>query len=255
MEQLGKYDFTLDMETENSNSAILKNIQMYSKVLEIGCAYGRMTKYLKENLHCKITIVEMDMSAGNVARQWANTEHIGYHFGNIESEIVRSRIKTEQFDYIIFADVLEHLHNPQEVLNEIKSCLAPNGSIWISIPNVGHNAVLIDLLNDKFTYRKVGLLDETHIHLFTVNSLEEMIASCGLRVENRINLVNAVEHTEFNNAYTDLPVDVANFLRNREYGEVYQFVWELKLDPVSKFENRIQDFADKVFEEKKRNYE
>jgi 2-polyprenyl-3-methyl-5-hydroxy-6-metoxy-1,4-benzoquinol methylase len=228
----GKYDFTLDMDTENSNSAILKNIAPNSKVLEIGCAYGRMTKYLKENLHCRVTIVESDMTAANIACQWADNNHSGAHFGNIESEIVRDRIVNyaeETFDYIIFADVLEHLHEPQIVLNEIKKLLNPEGSIWISVPNISHNAVLIDLWNDKFTYREAGLLDNTHLRFFTESSLDKMVKDCNLVVNKAFNLKNVVENTEFKNSYDDVPATVALLLKRRDHGETYQFVWELKV--------------------------
>jgi cyclopropane fatty-acyl-phospholipid synthase-like methyltransferase len=64
---MSKYNFDLDMESNNSNSVILRNIKSNSSVLEIGCAHGRMTKYLKEQLNCEITIVEIDEEAGTEA--------------------------------------------------------------------------------------------------------------------------------------------------------------------------------------------
>lgn len=224
---MSKYDFALDMDSDNSNSAILKNIAPSSKVLELGCAHGRMTKYMKIILHCTVDTVEIDEEAGKVAANWANKSFAG----SVEDADIWNELDDmgcNNYDYIIFADVLEHLHDPKRVLTSCKKLLSPNGSIWISIPNVAHNAILLDLLNDKFTYRDIGLLDITHIKFFTVNSLLQMVNECGLDLVTRIDLKNPVEHTEFANSYEDVPADVADFLKKRELGEVYQFVWELK---------------------------
>lgn len=226
----GKYDFELDMTTENSNAAILKSISPSSRVLELGCAHGRMTKYLKENLNCTVTIAELDEEAGKVAKQWANNSFLGYD-GDIERELFFNELnylKENNFDYIIFADVLEHLKYPDLVLNRCKQLLSSTGSIWVSIPNISHNAVLIDLWNDEFIYRKTGLLDNTHLRFFTEQSLAKMVEDCGLIVNSKINLRNPVENTEFQNSYDDVPPTVALLMRRREHGETYQFVWELK---------------------------
>lgn len=229
--ETGKYDFTLDMDTENSNAAILKNISSGSRVLELGCAHGRMTKYLKENLNCTVTIAELDEKAGKTASQWAENSFIGYD-GDIERDKFFDELnylKENNFDYIIFADVLEHLKYPEIVLNKSKKLLAHTGSIWISVPNISHNAVLIDLWNDKFEYRETGLLDNTHLRFFTKQSLLKMVNDCGLIVNTEINLKNIVENTEFNNSYNDVPPTVEFLMKRREYGEIYQFVWELKV--------------------------
>jgi len=224
---MSKYNFELDMETDNSNSVILKNIKSNSKVLELGCAHGRMTRYMKEVLNCIIDTVEIDEEAGQIAAHWANKSFAG----NIEDHDLWDELNSigcNNYDCIIFADVLEHLHDPARVLTASKKLLKPGGSIWISIPNTAHNAILIDLFNDKFIYRDVGLLDSTHIKLFTINSLLEMVERCGLSVITRLDLINSLEYTEFKNSYQDVPPEVAQFLKQRELGEVYQFVLELQ---------------------------
>jgi len=226
-----QYDFTLDMGSENSNSTILKNIIPNSSVLECGCAHGRMTKYLKETLNCTVYIVEHNEKAGKQASQWADRSFYGKYWGDLERDDFFTHVYNcgiNNLDYIIFADVLEHLHNPEEILNKSKSLLKENGSIWISIPNVAHNAILIDLWNNKFTYRETGLLDKTHIKFFTYFSLKEMIEKCGLQIVNEINLQNVLENTEFNNGYDHVSPEIRFNLKKRNYGETYQFVWELK---------------------------
>ena len=65
-----KYDFDLDMVNTNSLSLIINQIKRGSTVLEFGSANGRMTKYLKEALDCKVYLVEIDEAAGKEALQY-----------------------------------------------------------------------------------------------------------------------------------------------------------------------------------------
>lgn len=237
---MSKYDFELDMKTQNSNSVILKNIKPESTVLEIGCAHGRMTKYLKETLNCTVDIVEIDEEAGKIASQWSRNNFVGAQFGDIERKVPMATGEVGSvfnlisprgpFDYIIFADVLEHLVDPAFVLTEAKKVLKSDGSIWISVPNVAYNGIVIDLINDQFTYRETGLMDSTHLRWFTINSLDKMIKKCGYKIVNEQNLINSMRNSEFKDAYTKVPPQIASFLKFKKSGEVYQMVWELKVD-------------------------
>lgn len=226
-----KYNFELDMIGDNSNSLILREINPNSDVLEFGPAHGRMTKYLKETLDCAVSIVEMDLESGEQASNFADYALIGDQDGDIEKYNWLEYFKSlnKKFDYVIFADVLEHLYNPWEVLSSVKGVLNRNGSVLISVPNVGHNSVVIELLNNKFEYREVGLLDNTHIRFFTRSSLLQMVTKSGFWVQKTMDAHNAVENTEFENSFEDVPDDVAAFLKEREDGDVYQFVWSLSL--------------------------
>jgi len=45
---------------------------------------------------------------------------------------------TEKFDVIIIADVLEHVHRDKELLTEIRRCLVPGGSLFLTVPAYAH---------------------------------------------------------------------------------------------------------------------
>ena len=219
------------MATDNSNSLILRNVSPNTEVLETACAHGRMTRYLKESLNCRVTIVEYDAEAGAAAAPFAaDARHIGPVQGDLERGPWYDDLRREgrTFDYIVMADILEHLHDPAKVLAQAADLLKPGGSMWISIPNFTHNAVLIELLNGRFEYRKIGLLDNTHLRFFSAGSLEAMVRGAGLKVVRRADPVLAVKRTELKNSYRDVPWPVALYLKRRRGGEIYQFVWELK---------------------------
>lgn len=226
-----KYNFELDMIGNNSNSIILREISSDSEVLEFGPAHGRMTKYLKETLNCKVTIVEKDIESGTEASNFSDYFLIGDHWGDIEKYnwLDDLQISNKKFDYIIFADVLEHLYDPWKTLSSVKNLLKDDSRILISIPNVSHNSVIIDLINNKFEYREIGLLDNTHIRFFTYTSLLNMVHKAGFSIKKVLDAHNVVENTEFQNSFDDVHNDITKHLKLRKYGDVYQFIWSLGL--------------------------
>ena len=215
-----KYNFDLDLDTKNSISTIVNRIKKNSVILEFGPANGRLTKYLKEVLNCQVYCVEINEESALDASKYSEKMIVdsieNYKWPNEFSEI--------KFDFIIFADVLEHLYYPQEVLDKSKSLLANQGSIIISVPNIAHNSIIMNLFNDQFEYMDVGILDNTHIRFFTKNSLDKFIYDSGLKIVYETGIYLNPLNTEFNNDYYDLNDDLNDFIRNREYGEIYQFI-------------------------------
>ncbi len=221
---MSNYDVELDVSTRNSLSLIISRITKNSTVLEFGPANGRMTKYLKETLGCTVYAVELDEESAKDASEFCEEILVG----DIEKFKWLKKYQDIEFDYIIFADVLEHLYSPETVLTKARTLLKNEGSILMSLPNIAHNAIIMDLINDKFTYRKTGLLDNTHIRFFTKNTLEELITNSGLEIAFETASYAEPQNTEFRNNYADLDSSVALLLSGREFGEVYQFVFEAK---------------------------
>ena len=145
-------------------------------VLEVGCDMGANLLGIK-NAHpnCKIYGLEINQSSVNVGKHVANI-----CYGNIEEENVDFG---EKFDYIIFGDVLEHLHNPMRTIEYCRTLLKKDGCIVASIPNVMHISVMEQLLRGEFRYTEVGLLDKTHIHLFTQKEIIKMFTETGYEIE------------------------------------------------------------------------
>jgi hypothetical protein len=82
---------------------------------------------------------------------------------------------------MVFGDVLEHLLDPMRLLRTLLPALADDGVLVLSIPNVKHWTVLYPLLvKDRWTYEDAGLLDRTHVHLFTGATAAQMLTELGL---------------------------------------------------------------------------
>lgn len=218
-----KYDTEIDFDSRNVMTLLIDMIESHSKVLEFGPASGRLTKYLKETKACEVWIVEIDEAAARAAIPYAKDFVIG---DILEYEWVE-KFSGQRFDYILFADVLEHLQRPEEVLGYAKDFLQEHGKICVSLPNIAYNGVLVSLYQNVFQYRRTGILDQTHLRFWTIQEAVSMFERCGYGVE----LVDAVnhplEHSEFCLQYDTLPRVVADAVKSRAYGEVYQMVFLL----------------------------
>lgn len=215
-----KYDFTLDMSRYNSLTVILKNITPNSKVLEFGPAAGYMTRYMKENLNCSVTCIEVDKEAAIATSQFCEKMIVT----DIDKMKWVGQLAIEEFDHIIFADVLEHLKNPEIALRESQKFLKQGGTVITSIPNIGHSAIIMNLLQGKFQYTPLGLLDESHLRFFTRESVYELLAKAGLQSIAEYLICLRPEETEIGQHYSNFLETIAHLLENRADAHVYQFV-------------------------------
>lgn len=145
------------------------------KILDVGCACGASLLSIKNKFpSADLHGIELDPGSWSIASKLFPVTQ-----GNVEEDL---DYPLESFDYIIFGDVLEHLHQPQAVLVNMKRYLKPGGMILASIPNIMHISVLGDLLNGNFTYQDSGILDRTHLRFFTKGEIQKMFSRAGYEI-------------------------------------------------------------------------
>lgn len=144
-----KYDFRITrIDINTAQGKILSQIKLGSIVLECGCATGYMTKFMKEELNAEVYIIEYEQPAFDKAIQYAKD---GICTDLMQDEWLK-KFKDFRFDYIIFADVLEHLYNPSAVLKKAVTLLKDDGTVLVSLPNIAHNDILLNLYHDNWSY-------------------------------------------------------------------------------------------------------
>ncbi len=220
---MSKYNSSLNLDSNSSHTKIINRISCGSKVLEFGPAHGAMTRYLKEQKKCIIYAVELDSDAAQDAKEFCADIVID----NIENYSWKNNFLGIKFDYIVFADVLEHLYDPWEVLSEVKSFLKEDGHILISLPNIANNAIIMSLMQDEFNYYSTGLLDDTHLRFFTKLTIDKMINNAGYSIINVDATFCPPYNTEFKKSYSDFNPYIIEELSKRNYGHVYQFIYEV----------------------------
>ena len=155
-------------------------------VLEIGCDCGATLLEIRNHYPCAALYgVEINERAAAVASHVANVRQ-----KNIEEQDLD--FDHHAMDYILFGDVLEHLHDPLETLRYCGRFLKEEGYILASIPNLMHISVMEKLLEGNFTYTEKGLLDKSHIHFFTYNEIVSMFKAGGYEIETVASLISTV---------------------------------------------------------------
>jgi 2-polyprenyl-3-methyl-5-hydroxy-6-metoxy-1,4-benzoquinol methylase len=146
-------------------------------ILDVGCGEGALGAALRAAGAAEVVGVELDAQAAEVARSRLDVV-VGGDAGS--APVPR---EAGHFDYLIFADTLEHMADPEAVVDRFLPLLAPNGRVVISVPNMRFLPVLLRLLFDRWSYRDSGIRDRTHLRIFTRGSLASMLLAKGLEIE------------------------------------------------------------------------
>lgn len=144
------------------------------EVLEVGTATGYLTAEMVAR-GCTVTGIEQDPQMAETASEHCKEMLVG----DIESMELDSLAK---YDAIIFGDILEHLRNPREILLRVSEHLKPGGKVLISLPNIANIWVRLSLLFGNFNYSRVGILDESHLRFFTLQTMRQLADEAGLDV-------------------------------------------------------------------------
>ena len=112
--------------------------------------------------------IDIDEARAKLAQERLNKVIVA----NVE-KMERDPFPDGYFDIIIFADVLEHLKEPETVLRRFKKYLKKDGYALISIPNIANWKMRVYLLFGKWHYKDVGLLDKTHLRFFTLKTAKD----------------------------------------------------------------------------------
>ena len=223
-----KYQYLEHQLPTPDNSKLLALVGQNKKVLEVGCALGYQSRSLKEIQHCEVTGIEIDAGAATHSGQYC--EHI--IVGDIETLDLGQQLHDSQFDVITFADVLEHLRNPTYTLQKVKPFLREGGYVLASIPNVAHASVIYEMARGRFEYRSLGLLDNTHIHFFTRQSIYQTFDKAGYLIVAIDRIRVPASDTEFKTIpETTEDRQFLEYIRQHNpENETYQFV--IKAIPV-----------------------
>jgi 2-polyprenyl-3-methyl-5-hydroxy-6-metoxy-1,4-benzoquinol methylase len=202
----------------STHSKVVSLVPPATRVLEFGCATGYMSEVLKTRLGCTVVGVEIDRDAAALAEQHAERVIVG----DAEKIDYAAELAGEEFDVVLFADVLEHLKEPADVLRRVRPFVAENGVVVASIPNIAHASVRLALLAGEFRYREWGLLDDTHLRFFTRASIQDLFEETGYAVTHWLRQRFDVGETEIK--VPEVPEAVREWLASDPEATTYQFV-------------------------------
>ena len=133
------YEFD-ENKKNDGHTAVVRQIDKNSEVLDVGCASGLIGYILKEYKNCVVDGIEYDKKAYEKAKSKNIYRNI-YNFSISEVESVEYKkfsSTKHKYDFIVFADVLEHLIDPWNAIVNASKMLKIGGSIIVSVPNIAH---------------------------------------------------------------------------------------------------------------------
>ncbi len=215
-----KYDIEIDLGAENtSHRHMVEMIGSNKRVLDVGCSTGYLAKTLR-GFGNRVTGIEYDPEAAQAARAYAEQVVVA----DLDQVALDTAVPGQLFDVVVFGDVLEHLRDPLPTLRQARHLLAPGGYVVISIPNVAHGDVRMSLMLGRFPYRRLGLLDATHLRFFTRSNLQELLGSAGFAAIQVRTTTAPLFCTEIGVRPDEIDPSVAAMVGSDPDSLVYQFV-------------------------------
>jgi len=151
------------------------------KILDIGCADGTFGIQLSKR-GAKVYGVDISPLAVGIAKKGLEDAFVV----NLNNQKLPFLAKT--FDLVVASEVIEHLHNPNNLLIEARRVLKDKGALIITTPNFLYWGNRIKFLLGNFKYEKSGMFDESHVHFYTYRSLKRELEETRFKItkENHV---------------------------------------------------------------------
>ncbi len=144
------------------------------RILEVGCGGGHVLRQFPE---AKLTGV--DVSGEMLAKAKRNLA--GYDVSLLKGDIGKLELDDESFDGIVCTEVLEHVIEPEHILENIRRLARRSARVVITFPN-DH---LINGIKDAIRAVRLTALppfrriawggDHYHLHVWTVKEMRELL--------------------------------------------------------------------------------
>lgn len=132
------------------------------RVLDLGAGKGWYSLYLAER-GCNVTSIDIEPQF--------DREDVILIQASLEEPL---DFEDETFDYVLAWDIIEHVENETQLLNEINRVLNEEGLLLASVPNADDSRIADSYL----TY--CHFKDKTHEREYTVKELRRKLQSIGL---------------------------------------------------------------------------
>lgn len=122
---------------------ITKYVDSNSKVLDVGCGDGMLGERLMQK-GCDVWGIDVsEVALKKASGKGMKTKRVDLSRGSLP-------FASNSFDWTILSCVLEHLPNPEKILNEACRVVKRNGKIVVVIPNIAYFKHRMELLKGQF---------------------------------------------------------------------------------------------------------
>jgi glycosyltransferase involved in cell wall biosynthesis len=188
MQQLGLlYQPKFDLEARNdhyqpkfdflsSHSLGFDAVKAGERLLVLGCGSATLVAPFATK-GCHLTVLDQYVSPELEAMCDFSVEV------NLNEFAFQDLPEDHPFDTVLALDIIEHLISPESFLESLRQAACLRGSrIILSTPNITFLPLRFMVLFGFFNYGKRGILDRTHMRLYTIGSLHRMLQQAGFEV-------------------------------------------------------------------------
>ncbi|MGV2989253.1 class I SAM-dependent methyltransferase [Vibrio sp. E150_011] len=153
-------------------------------ILDYGCGWGGISDLFVKKYNANVDAVDISKEDLELAKNIFHSDNINFiHLENFDFPI-------KKYDLIFSSQVIEHVHNPGNYLNNISNMLKDDSYLLIGLPN-GCNVNIF--LNQVFmtksrlikhSQKMLAHYDKAHDHInmWDMGHFTTLVASCGFEV-------------------------------------------------------------------------
>lgn len=137
------------------------------KILDLGCGTGERSKYFTK----RGAVIGIDINSKNIEKAKKKFPEIDFRVMSAEN----LSFGKDFFDEVYAYDVLEHVDELDETLNEIKRVLKIGGKLWATIPYQRSEKILLKLKPNYF--EQIG-----HKRILNLNEFSKKMKEKGFKI-------------------------------------------------------------------------
>jgi|SaaInlStandDraft_2_1057019.scaffolds.fasta_scaffold122895_2 2-polyprenyl-3-methyl-5-hydroxy-6-metoxy-1,4-benzoquinol methylase len=166
-----KMKYTRKLSKFSSHELILNRLRGKGEVLDVGSSSGFLASDIKSKDYC-LTCIDIEETK-NIS------EDIDIYIKADLEKYTDIQLKGD-YDYIIMADVIEHIRDSNGLVKYLGKYLRnKNSRIIVSVPNIAIWYYRLSLLFGEFNYTEKGTLDHTHVHFYTKKTIIKLLKESG----------------------------------------------------------------------------
>lgn len=181
------YEFSFAWHSPYGHAVkLLEKLAPPGLVVDLGAGAGAIAEPLLERGYEYAGVDNNDAAVTSLTHRGLEAHKVDLAEADLMAARLRDVVRGRRTTAVLMLDVIEHLPNTRRFLRAARDAVGELGGplLLVSVPNVAHLDIAAKLVFGRWEYTPTGLLDQTHLQLFTAARLNaELRASGFLEVE------------------------------------------------------------------------